>query len=256
MAENIKVFELAKELNIKALDLIDKIRPLDLKIKNHMADLTPEQVARIKDFLNPPTASEAPKKRVVARKNPAAAEEPKKPATTVLSRPAAVKTAAAAPVAAAGGASTTVVRRRSGAPGSDQAPNALDDLVQAAPAAPEPEPTPVEPEAPKGLVIIEEPPEALSVAETLAAAAAEAEAAEAPREEPTPTPAPETAAPESTASAAATPAAPPAAPRRGPRYSVIRVVSAETSRARPLIVEDAGPDTTLHKKAVKEAQTA
>jgi translation initiation factor IF-2 len=47
-----KVFELAKEFDCKALDLIDKVKTLDLKIKNHMSDLTEEDVTKIREFLS------------------------------------------------------------------------------------------------------------------------------------------------------------------------------------------------------------
>jgi translation initiation factor IF-2 len=218
MAENIKVFELAKELNIKALELIDKVRPLDLKLKNHMAELTAAQVEQIKNFLNPPAAAEAPKK-IVTRKKATPA-------------PAA---AAAAPAPAA---ATKVVRRRAA---SDEA------AVEETPAA---ESAPVETGADSAAETLEpayEAPAAV-VDEPVAAAPAEistpaeesvevaASAAEAAAPEALDAVAPaEGAAP---ASPAAAPAAP---PRRGPRYSVIRVVSAETTRARPLIVEEAKP---------------
>lgn len=75
MSEPIKVFELAKELDLKALELIEKIKPLDLKIKNHMAELSEEQVETIKKFLNPPAAPEPEKKKIVVRKKKVAEEE-------------------------------------------------------------------------------------------------------------------------------------------------------------------------------------
>lgn len=49
-----KVFELAKELDTKALDLIEKIKPLNLSVKNHMTDLSDDQIVKIKEFLSPP----------------------------------------------------------------------------------------------------------------------------------------------------------------------------------------------------------
>ena len=54
----------------------DKIKPLDFKLKNHMADLTAEQVERIRSFLNPPTTeSTAAKKTGVIRRRAGAKEE-------------------------------------------------------------------------------------------------------------------------------------------------------------------------------------
>ena len=43
-----KVFELAKELDTKALDLIEKIKPLNMSVKNHMTDLSDDQIVKIK----------------------------------------------------------------------------------------------------------------------------------------------------------------------------------------------------------------
>lgn len=51
MSETIKVFELAKELDLKALDLIERVKPLGLQIKNHMASLSDEDVEKIRSFL-------------------------------------------------------------------------------------------------------------------------------------------------------------------------------------------------------------
>jgi len=64
-----KVYELAKELDIKALDLLKKVAPLKLKAKNHMAGLTDEEVIKIKAFLD---ESEAPKKKKVVRRKKSA----------------------------------------------------------------------------------------------------------------------------------------------------------------------------------------
>lgn len=65
-----KVFELAKELDTKALDLIEKIKPLNFSIKNHMSELSDEQVLKIKEFVNPSAAVAAPvaSQTVVKRK--------------------------------------------------------------------------------------------------------------------------------------------------------------------------------------------
>jgi translation initiation factor IF-2 len=64
--DGMKVFELAKELDFKALELIDKVRTLNLKIKNHMSDLSDDEVVKIREFLDSEkkVVEEAPKKRV------------------------------------------------------------------------------------------------------------------------------------------------------------------------------------------------
>jgi translation initiation factor IF-2 len=58
-----KVFELAKELDFKALDLIDKVKGLNLKIKNHMSDLSDEEVVKIREFLSTEKKSEESTKK-------------------------------------------------------------------------------------------------------------------------------------------------------------------------------------------------
>jgi len=117
-----KVFELAKELDLKSLELIEKIKPLDLQVKNHMASLSPEQIQQIKDFLSPPAAAPEPKK-VLTRKPKAPVEESAAPKQVVVrtrktsSKEELSVEAAEAPVSEASATSalvTPVVRRRSG----------------------------------------------------------------------------------------------------------------------------------------------
>jgi translation initiation factor IF-2 len=75
-----KVFELAKELDTKALDLIEKIKPLNLTVKNHMSELSDEQVTRIKDFYtqaSAPAGAAASGGATVVRKRKAASDTAK-----------------------------------------------------------------------------------------------------------------------------------------------------------------------------------
>ncbi|HHW56591.1 MAG TPA: translation initiation factor IF-2 [Clostridia bacterium] len=46
-----RVYELAKELNLSSKDLISKLNDLDIKVKNHMSTLEDEEVTLIKDLL-------------------------------------------------------------------------------------------------------------------------------------------------------------------------------------------------------------
>jgi translation initiation factor IF-2 len=114
-----KVFELAKELDLKALDLIEKTKSLDLQIKNHMSTLTPEQVQKIKDFLSPPAAAPEPKK-TVTRRTKAPTEEAAAPKQVVVrtrksgTKDEPVEAASAAPEASAPATASSVVRRRPG----------------------------------------------------------------------------------------------------------------------------------------------
>src|SRR5947208_571510 len=125
MSENMKVFELAKELNLKALDLIDKIKPLDFKLKNHMADLTPEQVDKIKTFLNPP-AAEAPKKKAVVRKeaDEALAVDESPEATPLAAAPTA---GTPAPAAARRGPRYSIIRVATAEPTAPRKPLIVEE---------------------------------------------------------------------------------------------------------------------------------
>lgn len=98
MSGNITVFQLAKEFDIKALELIDKIKSLtDVKVKNHMAELTAEEAEKIRNFLNPPKPeAPAPKKRVVTRKSAPKDDSPSA-STTVIRRRAGAEPEAPAP---------------------------------------------------------------------------------------------------------------------------------------------------------------
>src|SRR6185312_14507367 len=46
MSENqtVKVYELAKELGIDSISLLDKLKSLNIKVKNHMSELRDEEV--------------------------------------------------------------------------------------------------------------------------------------------------------------------------------------------------------------------
>lgn len=230
MTETTKVFELAKELNIKALDLIDKIKPLDLRLKNHMSELTGEQVEKIKAFLNPPAADSDVKKKTTVRKAAAKSKTSGTSVTPVVRR-------------------KEVVLRREREPDPEEELEALNATGEAQVEG-QVENSPVS----EGLEVGSE-----EVAiETSAPAEEEApiseeqvlvEAGESPAsttEEVTPVvaaPVPPPAAPVAAAPAAPAQVGPGTPVRRGPRYSVIRVVSAEpTPRAKPLIVEEASPN--------------
>ncbi|MCC6137076.1 MAG: translation initiation factor IF-2 [Bdellovibrionaceae bacterium] len=75
---NQKVFEFAKEIGVETLVLMDKIKKWGLPIKNHMADITPEQMVDIKSKLTEEASSSsaAKKKTTTKKKAPAAADAP------------------------------------------------------------------------------------------------------------------------------------------------------------------------------------
>src|SRR3954470_13745994 len=101
--ENIKVYELAKELGMDSISLLDKLKGLNIKVKNHMSELGAEEVQAARTSLGKKAASSdaAPKKKTVAKKKPAA--EAAAPAAPEAEKPVAAKTVTkrAAPKAAA-----------------------------------------------------------------------------------------------------------------------------------------------------------
>lgn len=62
-----KVFELAKEIGIGAIDLVDKLKGIGLDVRNHMVVLSDEDVSKAMEALSP-KAAEPVKKKVVRKK--------------------------------------------------------------------------------------------------------------------------------------------------------------------------------------------
>ena len=153
--EPLKVYELAKELGIDSISLVDKLKTLEINVKNHMSELTDADVERARSVLKAGTvsgkqASEAAKskaastaagaKKVVARRaaapaadaTPVVAEKPaakataaKAPAKAPLKKKpvaaaAPVVDTAAANAAASSTSSSTVIRRRMLSDGATQ----------------------------------------------------------------------------------------------------------------------------------------
>ena len=87
-----KVYELAKELGLDSISLLDKLSQLNIKVKNHMSDLGEEEVKNARASLGK-KAEVAPAKKPAARVKKKVAETPAAPQAAA---PAA--TAAAAPV--------------------------------------------------------------------------------------------------------------------------------------------------------------
>ncbi|MEN9724233.1 MAG: Translation initiation factor N-terminal region, partial [Pseudomonadota bacterium] len=59
--EPVKVYELAKELGMDSLSLLDKLGNLGIKVKNHMSELTESDVAAAKAGLSAKTSTVAGK---------------------------------------------------------------------------------------------------------------------------------------------------------------------------------------------------
>jgi translation initiation factor IF-2 len=268
-----KVFELAKELDLKSLELIEKIKPLDMQIKNHMSSLSPEQIQQIKDFLSPPAAVPEPKK-VVTRRVKAPAEESAAPKqivvrtrkTTGSKDDEAPEAAEAAPAATASSATTPVVRRRTGIVirreviGESNESTQNDDLASsdaesssdlsedAVPAeaaklaaAGETEATPSRPVAEQDPLL--EKDTALKDIESEFTEEMFTQSRTQPEEDDfAQGPEEEAVAPLAAEAAPATTTGTTPPPRRLSRYSVIRVVSpSPAQREKPLIVKDVDP---------------
>lgn len=95
--EQKKVYELAKELGIDSISLVDRLRSIDIDVRNHMTELSPEEVAKARDSL-------APKSEAVPKTSKA------KRSTTP--RGTSTKKSAATSTESASGASSTIVRKR------------------------------------------------------------------------------------------------------------------------------------------------
>lgn len=63
-----KVFELAKELDIKPLELVEKLKDMGFNVRNHMTALADDEVEKIRLELQPKAEEKKTKKKVVKKK--------------------------------------------------------------------------------------------------------------------------------------------------------------------------------------------
>ena len=66
--ENVKVYELAKELGVDSISLLDKLKTLNIKVKNHMSELSTEEVSVARTALGKSTEAVKSVKKVVRTK--------------------------------------------------------------------------------------------------------------------------------------------------------------------------------------------
>jgi translation initiation factor IF-2 len=59
-----RIHELAKELELKAKDLYPHLKKLGIEFKNHMSAISQDDIARVKNALNPPTSEKIVEKRL------------------------------------------------------------------------------------------------------------------------------------------------------------------------------------------------
>ncbi len=155
--EKLKVYELAKELGVDSLGLIDHFKALDIDVKSHMSSVTAEEADKVKQHLknlenekNKPADSKKPRKTTTRKattattaKTTSTAKTPPKAALKTKQKETEVSAATPAPKRAAG---TTVIRRRAKTSGdetivtttvttttvaeTENAQSAADELVQ------------------------------------------------------------------------------------------------------------------------------
>src|ERR1700758_596033 len=114
MTEPIKVYELAKELGIAPLELVDRLKGMNIQVKNHMSDLATSEVELARTSLKKAAEPEKPAKGAVKR--------------TATTRSAASKTTAAKPAAGAtAAAAATPARTRKKATDTAAAPAAAPE---------------------------------------------------------------------------------------------------------------------------------
>ncbi|MGE0614208.1 MAG: translation initiation factor IF-2 [Bacteriovoracia bacterium] len=151
--EPMKVYELAKELGMDSISLVDKLNGLGISVKSHMSALEPPQVSAAREALSvkttkaktPAKKAGAVVKRAAASGTGATAAGAATTTTTTAAKPAASrKKAAAAPAASA----SPILRRRTQEEAGTRTTTIVDHGTPATPAstsapetAPETEPT-------------------------------------------------------------------------------------------------------------------
>ncbi|MGE3608429.1 MAG: translation initiation factor IF-2 [Bacteriovoracaceae bacterium] len=146
-----KVYELANEIGVGALDLVEKLKAMGFNVRNHMASLTDEEVAKAKAAYEAPQKVVAPVKKAVVRKviKRETPEEVQKEKPEITPEPAVVVQAppvAAAPVAPQEAApavseadkpKTVMVKRKTKAQKEEEDKKALEAKEEAAQVAAE-----------------------------------------------------------------------------------------------------------------------
>ncbi len=118
-SEPLKVYELAKELGMDSISLLEKLKTLNITVKSHMSGLTPAQADLARTSLTQKeTSKKAPAKRTTVRKRATetAATPPSEPvATQMTAAPTATQAAgmtASAGTDTSGSGKKAIVRRR------------------------------------------------------------------------------------------------------------------------------------------------
>ena len=262
--ESVKVYELAKELGLSPLSLLEKLKGLNINVKSHMSDLGNEEVKLARTSLSPKASKSEgakPARKAAPRTRKKAAEHPSAPAPAAEATPAEKK--ATAPIirrrVKADGATETVTTAPATAHKTEHEEGAETYQAQHAEAQFAPESV--------ATAAAEQQPEAEESAAVLEAEAPEAEQTAGVPEpsEPTAEPAQTAGTPEQAAAKPAEPAAPaaPTAKTRAPivltprpvapRRSILKIVEVTAPPPRPVIKPAPSPVTP--KPAVKGTST-
>ena len=74
--DNLRVSELAKELNMTSKDLIDKFAEISINVKSHSNTVTPEQIRKVKEHLGVAPKKSTAKKAFIVKKAKTPSQEP------------------------------------------------------------------------------------------------------------------------------------------------------------------------------------
>ncbi|MCM2323447.1 MAG: translation initiation factor IF-2 [Oligoflexia bacterium] len=268
--QTVMVLQLAKELGMPPLALVDKLKALNINVKSHMSELSPEEALLARHSLQGPPQGAKPAKKAATRTRKKAAE-PAAGATAAAATPAEAPAASEkhhAPVirrrVKSDGLTETVTSQAIGTHGQEVESHYGNGAAAEHAAAEEPfstEPMPTEQEAATTEPVAAESPEAPAESEQTSEIAAKAEeqepvAGEAPAEGPTE---PATSAPLAAGSTAPAtpqkPARPPIAPFvrpvAPPRKSILKIVEATPLPPKPVI--KAAPPVSPIKPVVRPA---
>jgi translation initiation factor IF-2 len=70
LSKTIKVYDLANELGIRSIELVEKLKILGIDVKNHMSSITEEDAKKVKEKLSPKKEAKKDKKEVKTKKAP------------------------------------------------------------------------------------------------------------------------------------------------------------------------------------------
>jgi translation initiation factor IF-2 len=138
-----KVYELATEIGVGALDLVEKLKSMGFNVRNHMASLSDDEVIKAKAAYEAPTKSSAPVKKAVVRKvvkkevaeeaTPIAEAAPEvTPVTAVVQAPTVAATAAPAEAATDDKPKIVTVKRKTKAQKEEEDKKAIEAKEEAA----------------------------------------------------------------------------------------------------------------------------